>query len=260
MVLAERPRKSPRWRRAVITGIAELFAATLCRSAKLHDRKAHMIFINRTGAGRSLAGLLEKYADRSDVLVLAIPRGGVPVAYTVAQALHAPLDVLLLRKLGVPGQEELAFGAIASGGVRVLDRDTVWELSISPSQVETVTARERLELERRELAYRGSSPPLSAEGKTVILVDDGIATGSSALAAIRALRQLRPAKIVVAVPVAPPAVCERLAAEADEFVCVLAPDHFVAVGQFYADFSQISDEEVIDMLSRNRVERLGTAA
>jgi len=168
--------------------------------------------------------------------------------------------MFLLRKLGVPGHEELAFGAIASGGVRVLDRRTLSELCIADSQVETVTDRERRELERRELAYRGNRPALSATGKTVILVDDGIATGSSALAAIRALGQLRPAKVVVAVPVAPPSVRDRLAAEVHEFVCVAAPDSFAAVGQFYDDFSQVSDEEVVDMLSRNPGQAVRTAA
>ena len=211
------------------------------------------MFTNRTEAGRRLAERLEKYANRNDVLVLGIPRGGLLVAFAVAQALHAPLDVLLLRKLGVPAHEELAFGAIASGGVRVLDWDTLYELSISPSQVEAVTARERSELERRELAYRGSRPALSATGKTVILVDDGVATGASMLAAIRALRQMQPAQVVVAVPVAPPIVCDRLSREADEFVCVAAPSHFVAVGQFYDDFSQVSDEEVIDLLAEPAV-------
>jgi putative phosphoribosyl transferase len=211
-----------------------------------------MMFTNRTEAGDSLARRLEKYAGRDDVLVLGIPRGGVTVAFAAAQALHLPLDILLLRKLGVPDQEELAFGAIASGGVRVLDELTLRELAITPSQVEAVTARERSELERRELAYRGSRPPLAATGKTVILIDDGVATGASVLAAIRALRQLQPAKIVVAVPVAPAAVCDRLCSEADEFVSIVSPRYFVAVGQFYDDFSQVSDAEVIDMLSRNQ--------
>ena len=210
-----------------------------------------MIFANRAEAGRSLAWRLQKYANRSDVVVLGIPRGGVPVAFEVAEGLHAPLDVFLLRKLGVPGHEELAFGAIASGRVRVLDRQTLLALSISSQDIEAVTAREQRELHRRELAYRGDRPALSVTGQTVILVDDGIATGASLLAGIRALQQLRPAKIVVAVPVAPPAACERLAYEVDEFVCVAAPEHFRAVGQFYDDFSQVDDEEVIEMLSRN---------
>ena len=217
-----------------------------------------MVFTNRTEAGHRLAWRLEKYAGRDDVVVLGVPRGGVTVAFAAAQALHLPLDILLLRKLGVPDHEELAFGAIASGGVRVLDGLTLRELAISPSQVEAVTARERSELERRELAYRGSHPALSVTGKTVILIDDGVATGASVLAAIRTLRQRQPAKIVVAVPVAPAAVCDRLCSEADELVSVVSPRHFVAVGQFYDDFSQVSDEEVIDMLSRNQ--RLQTAA
>ena len=185
-----------------------------------------MIFANRKEAGRSLAWRLEKYMDRDDVVVLGIPRGGVPVAFQVAEVLHAPLDVFLLRKLGVPGHEELAFGAIASGGIRVLDRQTVRALAISDADIESVTAQEQKELKRRELAYRGDRPALSVEAKTVILVDDGIATGSSLLAGIRALRQLRPAKIVIAVPVAPPAACKRLAYEVDEFVCVATPEPF----------------------------------
>jgi putative phosphoribosyl transferase len=211
-----------------------------------------MIFANRTEAGRSLAWRLEKYANRNDVVVLGIPRGGVPVAFEVAEALRAPLDVFLLRKLGVPGHEELAFGAIASGGVRVLDRAIIQELSISTVDVETITAKELKELKRRELAYRGDRLPLAVDGQTVIVVDDGIATGASLLAGIRALRQLRPAKIVIAVPVAPPSTCERLEYEVDELVCVEMPQSFRAVGQFYDDFSQVSDEEVIELLKRNQ--------
>ena len=211
-----------------------------------------MIFANRAEAGRSLAWRLERYANRDDVVVLGIPRGGVPVAFEVATALSAPLDVFLLRKLGVPGQEELAFGAIASGDVRVLDREILRTLSISPSEVERITARAEHELKRREIIYRGNQPPLSVAGKTVILVDDGIATGASLLAGIRALRQSRPANIVVAVPVAPPPVCERLAREVDEIVCVVTPEPFGAVGQFYDDFSQVEDEEVFQLLERNQ--------
>ena len=211
-----------------------------------------MIFANRTEAGRSLAWRLEEYANRDDVVVLGIPRGGVPVAFEVAEELHLPLDVFLLRKLGVPGHEELAFGAIASGGIRVLDRQIIRALSLPDSEVEIITAREQRELKRRELAYRDDRPPLPIAGRTVIVVDDGIATGASLLAGIHALRQLRPAKIVVAVPVAPPATCERLAREVDEFVCVVAPEPFHAVGLFYDDFSQVSDEEVVDLLKRNQ--------
>lgn len=211
-----------------------------------------MIFANRTEAGRSLAWRLEEYADRDDVVVLGIPRGGVPVAFEVAHALHAPLDIFLLRKLGVPGHEELAFGAIASGGVSVLDRQTLRALLISPANVDAVTAHEQQELKRCELIYRGDWPPLSLAGKTVILVDDGIATGASLLAGIHALRELRPAKIVIAVPVAPPEAYERLTYEVDEMVCVATPENFQAVGQFYDDFSQTTDQQVIELLARNQ--------
>ena len=211
-----------------------------------------MIFANRTEAGRTLAWRLEKYAGHDDVVVLGIPRGGVPVAFEVAEALHLPLDVFLLRKLGVPGHEELALGAIASGGVRVLDRQIIQALSIPNFDIEAITAREQKELKRRERAYRDDRPTLPIAGRTVIVVDDGIATGASLLAGIHALRQLGPAKIVVAVPVAPPATCERLAREVDEFVCVVAPEPFRAVGLFYDDFSQVSDEEVVDLLKRNQ--------
>ncbi len=208
-----------------------------------------MIFANRSEAGRSLAWRLEKFANRQDVLVLGIPRGGVPVAYEVAQALHVPLDVLVLRKLGVPGHEELAFGAIALGGTRVLDRHILREAGISPSEVEAVTARERTELLRREEKFRGNLPPLALSGKTVILVDDGIATGASLLAGIRAVRAMEPAKLVVAVPVAPPDTCERLAGEVDEIICVATPEPFGAVGQFYDDFSEVKDQDVINLLA-----------
>lgn len=210
-----------------------------------------MRFANRIEAGRSLAWRLNKYVDRGDVVVLGIPRGGVPVAFEVAQALHAPLDVFLLRKLGVPGHEELAFGAIASGGIRVLERETLRALMIAPRDVEAVTERERQELKRREIAYRGDRPSLSVEGKTVILVDDGIATGASLLAGIHALRELRPARIVIAVPVAPAASVKRLAYEVDEVVCVATPEPFRAVGQFYDDFSQVTDEQVMQLLASN---------
>ena len=173
-------------------------------------RGAHMIFANRTEAGQELALRLRKYANRDDVIVLGAPRGGVPVAFEIATDLKAPLDVFVLRKLGVPGREELAFGAIASGGVRVLDRDIVEGLGITGLDIERVTRAEKQELERRERAYRGGRPPLDVSGLTVILVDDGIATGSSMRAAIRALRQMKPARIVIAVPVAPPSTCNQL--------------------------------------------------
>ena len=219
-----------------------------------------MIFANRTEAGRSLAWRLDKYADRDDVIVLGIPRGGVPVAFEVANALHLPLDIFLLRKLGVPGHEELAFGAIASGGIRVLDRQIIRALSLPAYEIEIITNRVQRELKRRELAYRGDRAPISVAGRTVIVVDDGVATGASLLAGIRALRQVHPAKIVVAVPIAPPSACARLSREVDEFVCVTAPETFRAVGLFYDDFSEVSDEEVVDLLNRNREVGIPTAA
>jgi len=224
------------------------------------NKKLHMIFANRTEAGRALAWRLESYARRNDVIVLGIPRGGVPVAFEVAEALRAPLDVFVLRKLGVPGHEELAFGAIASGGVRVLDQQILHALWISDFDIQAITAREQKELKRRELAYRGDRRPLSIAGQTVMVVDDGVATGASLLAGIHALRQLHPAKIVVAVPVAPSATCQRLAREVDEFVCVVAPESFQSVGQFYDHFSQVSDGEVVELLKRTRQTAVPNAA
>jgi putative phosphoribosyl transferase len=207
-----------------------------------------MIFANRTEAGQELALRLRKYANRDDVIVLGAPRGGVPIAFEVATALRAPLDVFVLRKLGVPGREEFAFGAIASGGVRILDRRTIEGLGITGLDIERVTRAEKQELERRERAYRGGRPPLDVSGLTVILVDDGIATGSSMLAAIRALRQMKPARIVIAVPVAPSSTCSQLQFEVDELVCLEMPEPFYGVGQFYDDFSQVTDEEVKELL------------
>lgn len=215
-----------------------------------------MIFANRTEAGQQLALRLRKYANRDDVIVLGAPRGGVPVAFEVATQLRVPLDVLVLRKLGVPGREEFAFGAIASGGVRIVERDTVEGLGITGLDIERVTRAERQELERRERAYRGGRPPLDVNGLIVILVDDGIATGSSMRAAIRALRQMKPSRIVIAVPVAPASTCNRLQFEADELVCLEMPEPFYGVGQFYDDFSQVSDEEVKDLLDHASSQRL----
>jgi putative phosphoribosyl transferase len=212
---------------------------------------AELIFANRADAGRRLALRLQKYADRDDVIVLGIPRGGVPVAFQIAETLHAPLDVFLLRKLGVPGHEELAFGAIASGGVRIIDQQIIRALSISEFEIEAVTAREQNELNREEQVYHGGRAPLPVTGQTVILVDDGVATGASLLAGIQALRQRKPAKIVVAVPVASQAAADRVAREVDEFVCIATPEPFYAVGQFYQDFSQVSDEEVVTMPERS---------
>lgn len=207
-----------------------------------------MIFRNRKEAGQRLASRLEKYANREDVIVLGVPRGGVPIAFEVAQALNLPLDIFVLRKLGVPGHEDLAFGAIGSGGVRVLNANMVEQLGISDLDIALVTRAEREELERREGVYRGNRSPLDVHGRTVILVDDGIATGSSLRAAIHALRPMKPAAIVIATPVAPPSTVRRLQHEVDELVCVEMPEPFYGVGQFYHDFSQVSDEEVNELL------------
>jgi erythromycin esterase-like protein/predicted phosphoribosyltransferase len=206
------------------------------------------IFRDRRDTGRVLAGLLEQYRDRDNVVVLGLPRGGVPVAYEVAIALDAPLDVFLVRKLGVPGHEELAMGAIASGGVIVLNEDVVIGLAISSDAIREVAERESRELTRREQAYREGRPMPDLSGKIAILVDDGLATGSSMRAAILALRRLEPARIVVAVPAAPSSTCEELRLEVDEVVCATTPSPFFAVGRSYWDFTQTTDEEVRDLL------------
>ena len=212
------------------------------------------VFRDRTEAGRLLAGLLEQYAGKPDAIVLALPRGGAPVAYEVAKALHAPLDVFVVRKLGIPGHEELAMGAVATGGVRVLNDQVVRGLSIPDSVIDAVADGELQELERRERVYRGNRPPHDVRGKTVILVDDGLATGSTMLAAAQALRQQGPARIVVAVPVASPDTCELLKAYVDEVVCATTPEPFYAVGLWYRDFSQTTDEEVRELLERSAAE------
>ena len=209
-----------------------------------------MRFRDRTDAGQRLAARLTAYANRPDVTVLALPRGGVPVAVEVARQLGAALDVFLVRKLGVPGHTELAMGAIAAGGVHVLTEDLIQELGISRTLVEQVAARERLELERREQLYRGERLLPVLRGRTVIVIDDGLATGSTMEAAVAALRQHGPARIVVAVPVGAPETCDRLARLADEVVCVEMPERFNAVGLWYERFDQVSDEEVIDLLRR----------
>ncbi|HUK31779.1 MAG TPA: phosphoribosyltransferase, partial [Candidatus Acidoferrum sp.] len=206
--------------------------------------------MNRTEAGQKLAMRLKKYANRKDVIVLGTPRGGVPVAFEVAMALKLPLDVFVLRKLGVPGQEELAFGAIASGGVRVIDPEIVEGYRMGLSDIERVTRKEEQEMRRRERAYRDDRPSLSVAGLTVILVDDGIATGASIRAGVRALRLMNPARIVVAAPVAPPSTCKQLQSEVDEIVCLETPAQFYGVGQFYMDFSEVTDEEVNDLLGQ----------
>ena len=212
------------------------------------------VFNDRAEAGRVLAEQLRHYAGRPDVIVLALPRGGVPVAYEVARALHAPLDIFVVRKLGIPGHEELAMGAVATGGVRVLNDQVVKGLSIPGFVIDAVANWELLELERRERLYRGNRPPPEVRGKTVILVDDGLATGSTMLAAVQALRKLGPASIVVAVPVASPDTCQLLKEYVDETVCPATPEPFYAVGLWYRDFSQTTDEEVRELLERSASE------
>jgi putative phosphoribosyl transferase len=207
------------------------------------------MFINRADAGRILAEKLDKYAGRDDVIVLGLPRGGVPVAYEVAKRLRVPLDVFIVRKLGVPGFEELAAGAIASGGVRVLNEDVMRALPNADEIIESVTAKETKEVERREISYRDGRLAPELRGKTVILVDDGLATGATMRAAVKALRQRGVAKIVVAVPVGAPDTCREFEEEVDETVCAVAPEWFQAVGQYYQDFSQTSDEEVRQLLA-----------
>ena len=207
-------------------------------------------FFNRTEAGQFLAENLVTYANRSDVIVLALPRGGVPVAARVAKELNAPLDVFVVRKLGLPGHPELAMGAIASGGVRVFNGEVVNALRIPDEVIDAVSAEELVELQRRENVYLPGLPPLDVEGKTIIVVDDGIATGSTMLAAVSALRQLSAARIVVAAPVIAASACREIQRQADEVVAALIPERFYAVGQWYEDFSQTSDEEVRDLLTK----------
>jgi len=214
-------------------------------------------FINRTEAGRLLAQKLEKYANRDDVIVLGLPRGGVPVAYEVAKHLYAPLDVFIVRKLGVPGFEELAAGAIASGGVRVLNEDVVRAIPYATEAIEAVTTRETIELQRREQIYREGRPAPELRDKIAILVDDGLATGATMRAAVKALRERGAAKIIVAVPVGPPDTCDEIAQKADEAICLSTPPLFQAVGQYYEDFSQTSDDDVRELLSQAAQERSG---
>jgi len=209
-----------------------------------------MMFRNRSDAGRALGERLLAYAGRPNLRILGLPRGGIPVAFEVAQRLEAPLDVFVVRKLGVPGQEELAMGAIASGGVRIVNQDVVSALGLSQRTLDRVAEAEQAELLRREQSYRGARPPLDVAGATVILVDDGLATGSTMRAAVAAVRQKRPDRIVVAVPVAAPSTRDEMAREVDEVVCVDTPDPFLAVGRFYDDFAQTTDAEVHDLLER----------
>jgi predicted phosphoribosyltransferase len=207
-------------------------------------------FRNRTDAGRQLAEKLAAYANRPDVLVLALPRGGVPVAFELARAFGAPLDVFLVRKLGVPGYEELAMGAVATGGVRVLNDEIVRGLGISEHEIDAVVARELRELSRRDRLYRGDRPLSDVAGRTVILVDDGLATGATMRAAVQALRQQQPGRIVAAVPTASPDTCQVLKAEADDVICAITPEPFFAVGHWYDDFTQTTDDEVRELLAR----------
>ncbi len=207
-----------------------------------------MLFKDRTAAGQVLAKELAAYTNRSDVLILALPRGGVPVAFEVAKALKAPLDVFLVRKLGVPGQEELAMGALASGGVRVLNDEVVAGLGLSETIINKVAEKEQQELERRERLYRDDRPAPDLHGRTVILVDDGLATGATMRAAVRALQQQQPAQLVVGVPVSSPETCQEFQTEVDDIVCAMTPRPFHSVGLWYDDFSQTTDDEVRDLL------------
>jgi putative phosphoribosyl transferase len=209
-----------------------------------------VLYEDRREAGRKLAQKLARYADRPNVIVLGLPRGGVPVAFEVARALDAPLDIFLVRKLGVPGHSELAMGAIASGGVRVLNEEVVRSLAISRQVIERVAAREQRELQRRERTYRGDEPAPDVRNHTAILVDDGLATGASMKAAVDALRTRDPARIVVAVPVAPPETCAEFKDDVDEIVCAATPRPFFGVGAWYRDFSQTTDAEVKEFLRR----------
>jgi putative phosphoribosyl transferase len=206
------------------------------------------LFKDRRGAGRKLAQKLKDYAGRKDRIVLALPRGGVPVAYEVAKALNVPMDIFIVRKLGWPGHEEMAIGAIASGGIRVLNQDIVQYLNIPEALIDAVAQRELRELERREHAYRGDRPPLDVKNRTVIIIDDGLATGASMRAAVAGVRAHQPARIVIAVPTAAPETCESLKHEVDEVICATTPEPFYGVGRWYEDFSQTTDEEVRTLL------------
>ena len=218
----------------------------------IFEMECVMMFRDRKEAGHLLARKLAKYANREDVLVLALPRGGVPVGFEVATALNVPLDILVVRKLGVPGHEELAMGAIATGGVRVLNEEVISQCGISDHDFEAISTREQSELRRRERAYRGDAAPPQISGHRIILVDDGIATGSTMRAAIAALRQQSPSKVVIAVPTAPLSSCDELRKFADEVVAVMTPEPFYAVGFSYAIFDQTSDEEVRQLFDLSR--------
>lgn len=212
-------------------------------------------FKDRKHAGQLLAQKLQKFANRPDVIVLALPRGGVPVGYEVAKSLHAPLDVFVVRKIGAPMQPELAMGAIASGDVLILNEEVVYLAGVSQHTIDEIVEKEQAELERRENAYRDDRPPADVRGHTVLLVDDGMATGSSMRAAIQAINQLAPNDVVVAVPVAPETTCQELGDEVDEMVCLLTPESFYAVALWYEEFPQTSDDEVRELLNRNAQEQ-----
>lgn len=216
----------------------------------LARRSARRTFRDRREAGQVLAQELAAYHGRDDLLVLALARGGVPVGWEVAAALRAPLDVFLVRKLGVPHWEELAMGALASGGGLVINDNLIRSLGVSEEALRMAIDRETQELNRREQAYRGGRAPADPKGLVAIIVDDGIATGASMLAAVRAVRAAQPARVIVAVPVGPPSVCSDLSREADDVVCAMTPTSFEAVGQVYADFHQVSDDEVRDLLAK----------
>jgi putative phosphoribosyl transferase len=220
----------------------------------------HEPFADRSAAGRELAERLSHHAGRDDVVVLGLPRGGVPVAYEVALALSAPFDVLVVRKLGVPGHEELAMGAIASGGVRVLNDEVVAATGVEQSEIDAVAERERTELERRERAYRGDRDPVDVDGCTTIVVDDGLATGATMRAAVEALRERQAASIVAAVPTASPQSCADLGKIVDEMVCARTPEPFMAVGLWYRDFTPTSDDEVRTLLEDAARNSAATAA
>jgi putative phosphoribosyl transferase len=207
-------------------------------------------FRNRTEAGQLLAERLQSFANCPDVLVMSLPRGGVPVGFEVAKALNAPLDICIVRKLGVPGHKELAMGAISLGGSRILKPDVVDWLHISESAIAAVTSMEQRELERRDQLYRGTRPPPDIQNRTIILVDDGLATGSTMRAAIGTIRQQAPEYLIVAVPVAPPVVCQELRQEVDEVICLLTPEPFYAIGVWYEDFTQTSDAQVRELLEQ----------
>jgi predicted phosphoribosyltransferase len=227
----------------------------LTRALVPSSERRRMVFPDRIAAGRMLGERLAPFANEQPLLVLALPRGGVPVAFEVAMALHAPLDVFLVRKLGFPGHEELAIGAIASGGTRLLNQAIIRGLHLPPQRVEAITQEETKELERRERLYRGNRDAPNIPGHTLILVDDGIATGSTMRVAVSALRQKGPRKIIAAIPVAPSAVCKQLQQEADAVVCLSTPTDFFAVGEWYRDFSQVNDETVRELLERAESQR-----